>query len=121
MTSSVSVLEEGMELRLAYQLVAEDGDLRRGILHELVGKPRRYADLKVLLRGRRDHNLTAALTRLQRDGLIDRRTNARQKPVIHTYELSPLGIQVLFAMQTIRPVREILEAYQTGRNARLGK
>jgi DNA-binding HxlR family transcriptional regulator len=108
MKSSVSVLEEGVE---------EDGDLRRGILHELLGKPRRYADLKALLRGRRDHNLTVALTRLQRDGLIDRRTNARQKPIVHTYELSPLGIQVILAMQTIRPLGEILEAYQVGRKA----
>jgi DNA-binding HxlR family transcriptional regulator len=121
MKAAVSTVEEGIHLRLAYELAAEDGDLRRGILQELVGRPQRYADLKVLLRGRRDHNLTVALVRLQRDGLISRRTNARQKPPTHTYELSSLGIQVVLAMQTIRPVGEILAAYEAGRKASVGR
>src|SRR5882672_9772366 len=90
-----AAIGDAVHLKLAYELVAEDGDLRRKVLLELLGKPRRYAELKPLLRGRRDHNLTVALMRLQRDGLIDRRTNARQRPVVHSYELTPLGIQVI--------------------------
>ena len=117
---SVAV-EESVHLRLAYEIVAEDGDLRRTVLHELVGRPRRYAELKPLLRGRRDHNLTVALTRLQRDGLIDRRTNARQRPVVHAYELSSLGIQTVLAMQAIMPVHEAVEAYRRGRKSGTGK
>jgi DNA-binding HxlR family transcriptional regulator len=110
-------VEEAVHLRLAYALVAEEGDLRRTVLLELVGRPRRYTELKGLLRGRRDHNLTVALTRLQRDGLIDRRTDARARPVVHAYELTPLGIQAILAMQAIRPVHEAVQAYNKGRRS----
>jgi DNA-binding HxlR family transcriptional regulator len=110
-------IEESIHLRLAYGLVAEKGDLRRGIMLELIGRPRRYAEFKFLLKGRRDHNLTVALTRLQRDGLVDRRTNARERRVVHAYELTPLGIQAVLAMQSIRPVHEAVEAYHKGRNS----
>ena len=115
---STGRLEAEVELRLAYQVVAEQGDLRRTVLHELLGRPKRYAELKPLLRGRRDHNLTVALSRLQRDGLIDRRTNARTRPIVHTYELTPLGIQTVLAMQSIRPLHEALQAYSKGRAVR---
>jgi DNA-binding HxlR family transcriptional regulator len=112
-------IEANVHLRIAYELVAEKGDLRRHVLLELVGKPRRYAELKPLLRGRRDHNLTVALMRLQRDGLIDRRTDARQRPVVHAYELTPLGVETVLAMHAIRPVHEGMEAYRKGRDLSL--
>ena len=114
------MVESDTHLRLAYDLVAEDGDLRRRILVELIGRPRRYFELKPLLGRRRDHNLTVALKRLQRDGLIDRRTDARKRPVVHAYELTPLGVQVVLAMQTIRPVHEAVSAYRKGRGSRAG-
>ena len=113
--AGLSELPDDLTLRRAYELIAEEGDLRRLILFDLIGRPRRYNELKRLLRGRRDHNLTVALTRLQRDGLVDRRTDARQRPVVHTYELTPLGIQVILGMQSIRPVHEALESYRRGR------
>jgi DNA-binding HxlR family transcriptional regulator len=119
-TSAGAGATESVHLRLAYELVAEDGDLRRGVLLELVGRPRRYAELKPLLRGRRDHNLTVALIRLQRDGLVDRRTDARQRPAVHAYELTPLGIQTVLSMQAIRPVHEAVEAYRKGRRSSAG-
>lgn len=106
---------DDLTLRRAYELVAEAGDLRRLVLFDLMGRPRRYHELKPLLRGRRDHNLTVALTRLQRDGLIHRRTDARQRPILHTYELTPLGIQVILGMQAIRPLHEALESYRRAR------
>lgn len=113
-------VDESVHLRLAYEIIAEEGDLRRGVLLELVGHPRRYAELKPLLKGRRDHNLTVSLTRLQRDGLVDRRTDARRRPLVHTYELTPLGIQTVLAMQAIRPVHEAVEAYHRGRKSSTG-
>ena len=114
-STALSELPDDLTLRRAYELVAEEGDLRRLILFDLIGRPRRYNELKPLLRGRRDHNLTVALTRLQRDGLVDRRTDARQRPVVHSYELTPLGIQVILGMQSIRPVHEAFESYRRGR------
>ena len=113
--AGLSELPDDLTLRRAYELVAEEGDLRRLVLFDLIGRPRRYNELKPLLRGRRDHNLTVALTRLQRDGLVDRRTDARQRPVVHAYELTPLGIQVILGMQSIRPVHEAFESYRRGR------
>jgi len=113
--AGLSELPDDLTLRRAYELVAEEGDLRRLVLFDLIGRPRRYNEFKPLLRGRRDHNLTVALTRLQRDGLVDRRTDARQRPVVHTYELTPLGIQVILGMQSIRPVHEAFESYRRGR------
>jgi DNA-binding HxlR family transcriptional regulator len=113
--AGLSELSDDLILRRAYELVAEAGDLRRSILFDLIGRPRRYNELKPLLRGRRDHNLTVALTRLQRDGLIDRRTDARQRPLVHSYELTPLGVQVILGMQSIRPVHEAFESYRRGR------
>src|SRR5689334_3888596 len=100
--STRRVVEPSTHLRLAYELTAEPGDLRRAVLRQLVGRPRRYSELRPLLKGRRDHNLTVALQRLQRDGLVDRRTDARRAPVVHSYELTPLGIEALLAMETIR-------------------
>jgi len=107
-----------LPLTLAYGLLGRRGDLDARLLHELVGRPKRYSELKVVLEGRRDHNLTVALKRLQLQGLLDRRTDARREPVVHTYELSALGIQVVLAMQAIRPVHESLELYSRARKSR---
>jgi hypothetical protein len=38
---------------------------------------------------------------------------------VHTYELTPLGIQVVLAMHAIRPVHETMEAYRKGRDPSL--
>jgi len=113
--AGLSELPDDLTLRRAYELIAEEGDLRRLILFDLIGRPRRYNELKPLLRGRRDHNLTVALARLQRDGLIDRRTDARRRPVIHSYELTPLGVRVILGMQSIRPGHEAFESYRRAR------
>jgi len=118
--AQTAIVEEAIHLRLAYKLVAEEGDLRRRVILELVGRPRRYTELKPLLGPRRDHNLTAALTRLQRDGLIDRRTDARKRPVVQAYELTALEIHTVLAMQAIGPVHEAVEAYHKGRKSSAG-
>lgn len=104
-------------LRLAYGLLGKASDLDRRILHECLGRPKPYGELRPLLAGRRDHNLTAALQRLQRDGLLLRRTDARREPMVHAYELSPLGIEVVLALQALRPLHESLRLYGRAREA----
>jgi len=103
---------EDAHLKLAYELTLQESGLGKLVLYNLLGRPRRYKELKELLGERRDHNLTVALQSLQRSGLIDRRTSARTRPVVHTYEITPLGIQVVLAMQTIRPLQESLEIFR---------
>lgn len=100
---------------LAYRLVARESPLDRAVLHELIGRPKRYGDLKPLLGDKGDHNLTVCLRRLQEWGLIERRTDARQEPAVHAYELTPLGIQTVLAIQTIKPLHESLGIYESAR------
>lgn len=100
---------------LAYRLVARESPLDRAVLVELIGRPKRYGELKPLLGDKNDHNLTVSLKRLQDWGLIDRRTDARREPVAHTYELTPLGIQVVLAIPAIQPIHESVERFERAR------
>lgn len=100
---------------LAYRLIARESPLDRAILHELIGRPKRYADLKPLLGEKADNNLTVALKRLQEWGLIERRTDARREPVVHSYELTPLGIQVILAIPAIQPIHESMARFERAR------
>lgn len=100
------------EARLAHELLGQPGNLRARVLYALLGKPLRYSDLRPLLAGKPDNSLTVALRTLQRDGLIERRTNARREPVVHSYELTPLGVQVVLAMESLRPLEERLKLLQ---------
>lgn len=102
---------EDIHLKLAHELLAKDSDLDLRILHDLLGHPKRYSELKPLLGDLNDHNLTVALKRLQRDGLIQRRTDARREPVVHRYEISPLGIQVVLAVQSMGPIHDAVRRY----------
>jgi DNA-binding PadR family transcriptional regulator len=88
--------EPGMEFRLAHRLMGADSDLGRRLLGALVGRPRRFAELKPLLGKRTPANLTQALRRLTRDGLIIQRTTDWDAPGSKTHELTSLGILVLY-------------------------
>lgn len=110
-------LPDQVELRLAYDLVARRSGLASEVLFALLGRPKRYSELRPLLRGRRDHNLTVALRWLEENGMLDRRTDARRRPVVDTYELTPLGIQVVLALRSIRPLEEQLDEFARARRA----
>lgn len=70
--------------------------LDRQIVMRLVGRPHRFSELQPLLGTRGKNNLTQALKRLQLDGIIDMRTDFRATPSVDYYELSDLGIRVVF-------------------------
>lgn len=70
----------------------------------LVGRPHRYAELKPLLRGKGDNNLTQALKRLELESLIQMRTNFRAKPRYDYYELTDLGVDVVFGLAERRAI-----------------
>lgn len=94
---------EDVEYHHAHRLLGQDNPLDRAIVEGLVGRPRRYGELKALLDGKRDHNLTMALDRLRRDGLVDQRVDASTKPPAKSYELTNLGIQVVLRMHEMVP------------------
>lgn len=113
-------IPEAHELQLAHELLGQGEGLQAKILHRLIGRPLRYSELKPLLEGRSDNNLTVALRRLQEMGLVSRRTDARRKPPVHAYELTPLGVQVILAMESIRPIEERLSLFERALGQRKG-
>lgn len=88
--------ESDGEFNVARSLMAADRDLDRRIVGALAEGPRRFGDLKSLLAKRTEANLTQALARLTRDGLIVQRAADWQDPTLKTHELTPLGTRVLY-------------------------
>lgn len=111
-------LDERFEVDAAVQLLARN-PLDLQILERLVGRPRRFSDLRARLPVKNDTDLTRALRRLRELVLIDQRGDFSKQPVVRTYEINPLGISVLFTVariqtinQSIEVTRAVLEAKQ---------
>lgn len=102
------------EYRLAHKLLGKSNDLDRQILMALVSHPKRFSQLEPLLASKAKNNLTAALARLRRDGLIDQRIEARKKPPTSRYELTELGVLVVIRMNQMIPAHEAAEALRRG-------
>ena len=101
-----------VEYRLALRLLQQEPPLDREIVETLVGAPRRYRELKPLLRGRNDNVLTKALLRLRDDGIIKQGIDldAREK----RYALTELGKVVLFRLHEMVPHHNSIQAYERG-------
>jgi DNA-binding HxlR family transcriptional regulator len=72
--------------------------LDRAVLETLLAHPATFGDLKPLLRGKGDNNLTQALRRLRRDGLIRTRSNMASDPRVDHHEATELGVAVFAAL-----------------------
>lgn len=83
------------DLTLAHRILGKESDLDRNVLLTLIGRPQRFSELEPLLRGRGKNTLTQALARLESEGLIQARLNARRAPPVQTYELTAFGILVI--------------------------
>lgn len=104
-------LPPNWDLTLAHRILGKDSDLDRNVLLTLIGRPQRFSELEPLLRGRGKNNLTQALLRLESEGLIQARLNARRTPSVQTYELTAFGILVirnLIALEKAGQVPELL-------------
>lgn len=97
--------EPGEPGRQARRIVAHSSDLDQRILASLSEEAKRYSELEPVLDGVNDQNLTAALERLQREGLIRRRSGDGEGRDIHRYELSGLGQHTLLAIEEIEETR----------------
>lgn len=108
---------EDEEYRLAHKLLGKKNHLDRRILEQLVGRPRRFSELEPLLEGKAKNNLTAALARLRNDGLIDQRVEAQRRPLVKRYELTELGVLVVFRMNQMLPAHLSAQALRRGLSA----
>lgn len=84
-------------LTLAKKLAAGN-PLDEEIVMKLVARPQRYADLRPLLRGKGENNLTQALYRLELDSIVLMRTNFQATPSYDYYELTDLGVDVVMRL-----------------------
>lgn len=82
---------------LAAKIAARSG-LELRILEDLVARPQRYAELRRLLQGKGDEILNRALRRMLNDGILDQRSDVSQRPPVDQYELSDLGVRVVFRL-----------------------
>lgn len=94
--------EVDLERRIAHRLYAARGGLEVEVLDALVSRPKRYAELRPLLRGRNDNVLTKGLRRLLGDGLVNQRGDPTRRPPSVTYELTSLGVAVRDAIVELR-------------------
>lgn len=105
------------EYRLAHRLLGAKSDLDRRVIGALVGRPQRFSDLTRLLGERADANLTQSLARLQRDGLVRSRIDARRRPTVKLHELTPLGTLVVFHIAQMSTAHTSADALLRGRAA----
>lgn len=106
-----------VEYLLAHRLLADKNQLRKSVVLELLGRPRRYGELRRALRVRNDNQLTRALRYLQEDGIVDQRVDASIRPPVLSYELSPLGRLVLVRMLQMIPAEESARLLLRGKAA----
>lgn len=106
-----------VEYRLAHKLLGARSGLDRRVLGALVGRPQRFSELKRLLDGRKEANLTQSLARLHRDGVVRARMRARQRPPVKVHELTPLGTLVVFHIAEMSTAHASAQALLRGQDA----
>jgi DNA-binding HxlR family transcriptional regulator len=106
-----------VEYLLAHRLLADRNPLPKQVVLELLGRPRRYGELREALRVRSDNRLTRALRYLQEDGIVDQRVDASRRPPVLSYELSALGRLVLVRMLQMIPADDSARLLLRGKAA----
>jgi DNA-binding HxlR family transcriptional regulator len=105
-----------VEYRIAVRLLAQEPPFDRALVESLVGAPKRYRDLKVLLAGRNENVLTKALARLRAEGTIKQGIDLDAKAE-KVYSLTELGKLVVFRLHEMVPHAQSIQAYQRGKAA----
>jgi DNA-binding HxlR family transcriptional regulator len=103
------------EHAIAIQLLGQESALDLDIVDALVGQPKRYSDLRHLLKGKDDKVLDRALARLQDHAIIQQGYDVQSKQ--KRYSLTTIGKLVLYRVQQLRPYEESLDAYRKARAA----
>jgi DNA-binding HxlR family transcriptional regulator len=79
---------------LAHKMYAARSQLPVAVLDALASHPRRYGELRPLLRGRNNNLLTRAVRQLQAEGVLVQRDWAEPASAKAAYELTSLGVAV---------------------------
>lgn len=93
--------DPGQPEEQARRILAQSSEIESQILRSLSEGARRHSELDAVLDGGDGPNVTQALERLQREGLIRRRSGDGSEPDVHRYELSGLGHHTLLAIDEI--------------------
>lgn len=102
------VPEEDHGLKLAHHLLGSDSPLDLRVLNALVGEPKRFRDLKPLVKGKSDTPLTRSLKRLGETGLIRQGMTLDEPGDPRYYALTKLGIHVVLKTHEMRPLADVL-------------
>lgn len=94
------------EAKLAFALLSRDNQLDLQILHDLLGAPKRFRDLKRLIKGS-DTPVTRSLHRLAEHGLV-RQGMTLEGDDPRYYAATGLGVTVALKTHEFRPVTEVL-------------
>ncbi len=107
--SAIPDLNDRYELNVAVQLL-NGPDLDLEILEQLVGRPRRWSELRDALGVDADMQLNRSLRRLLDFAAIDKVTDHAKKPAVSTYRLTPIGVHVFYTLAAVRtPLRDYTE------------
>lgn len=112
---------------LAYEVLSQESGLWGRILYSLLGRPRRFSELEPQLEEASPNNLTYALKKFRRKGLIDRRKDLVDDEVVPIYQITPQGIDVYFQARMIETLIEAthrvtaLEGERAGIDTDLGE
>lgn len=98
---------EGHEDKLAFEVAMAPNSLESRILHLLAGTPKRFRDFKPLVKGS-DTPVTRALKNLSTKGLLVKGMTNDPKDAESWYNLTGLGVHVLFRSHEFRPVSIIV-------------
>lgn len=106
-----------IEYLLAYRILSDSNSLPKSVLLELMGRPRRYSELRDILKVRNENQLTRALRYVKEDGLVYQRLDPSAGPGAFSYELGPLGRLVLIKLLQMLPAEESARILLRGKTA----
>ena len=98
---------DNREVKLAMGLLAKENQLDLQVLHALLGSPKRFRDLKPLVKGASDTPLTRTLHRLSENALIRQGMTLTEKDPRY-YAVTGLGVHVALKAHEFRPLRDVV-------------
>lgn len=100
--------EAGHEAKLAYRLLAPESELDMGVMHAVLGSPKRFKDLKSLTKGKSDTFLTRSLKRLGEQGLLRQGMTLEDPDDPRYYAATGLGVTVVLMAHELKPMDQVL-------------
>ena len=90
--------DERHEARLAHGLMSQGSELHLAILHDLLTGPKRFRELKRLVKGKSDTPLTRSLKRMAQEGLIRQGLDFTKQDDARYYAPTGRGVAVVLRL-----------------------